>query len=53
MALTTACIRYWIKHLGTVTAVELAAMTASLLQAKEDQLFRVSKGETLWGVRYV
>jgi hypothetical protein len=35
MALATACIRYWIKFLGTITAVELAAVAASLLQAKE------------------
>ena len=43
LSLASACIRFWIKCMGTVTAVELAAITASLLQAKEDQTFRVSK----------
>jgi Flp pilus assembly protein TadG len=32
LALASACIRFWIKSMGGVTAVELAAITASLLQ---------------------
>ena len=43
LLLASACIRYWIKAVGDVTAVELAAIAASLLQSKEDQALRVSK----------
>ena len=42
----SACIRFWMKQMAAgegITAVELAAITASLLQDKEDQSLRVSK----------
>jgi len=42
----SACIRFWMKQMissGGITAVELAAITASLLQDKEEQSRRVSK----------
>lgn len=46
LALPSAVIRYWMKHVsndGGITAVELAALTASLLQDKESQTARQSK----------
>jgi hypothetical protein len=43
LVLASACIRYWIKQVGGITAVELAALTASLLQSREEQTIRISK----------
>jgi len=42
----SACIRFWMKQMAGgegITAVELAAITASLLQDKDEQSLRVSK----------
>jgi len=43
MQLLTACVRYWISAMKEVTAAEVAALCASMLQKKEDQTTRVSK----------
>mmetsp|Transcript_52028 Transcript_52028/g.118656 ORF Transcript_52028/g.118656 Transcript_52028/m.118656 type:complete len:760 (+) Transcript_52028:30-2309(+) len=43
MALPAACVRFWVKSQGGVTAVELAAVAVAMLQNKEKAKTRIGK----------